>query len=89
MDDITELFIPEIKIFNCNYNLKGIISLPTVDHYTIYLHRVNENDLGLEINLNYYYNGLFHDDEIEIYNKTLVELISSKNGFIFIYEKLN
>ena len=71
IDDITKLFIPEIKIFNCSYNLKGIICLPTVDHYTIYLHRVNENDLGLEINLNYYYNGLFHDGEVEIYKKTL------------------
>ena len=89
IDDITKLFIPEIKIFNCSYNLKGIICLPTVDHYTIYLHRVNENDLGLEINLKYYYNGLFHDGEVEIYKKTLFELISSKNGFIFIYEKLN
>lgn len=89
IDDITKIFITDITIFKCNYNLKGIICLPTDNHYTLYLHQVNENDLDLEISLNYYYNGLFHDGEIENYTKTLFELISSKNGFIFIYEKQN
>ena len=55
----------------------------------MYLHQTNENDLGLKTNLNYYYNGLFRDGEVEIYKKELSDLISEKNGFIFIYEKLN
>ncbi len=89
INDITNIFIADINIFKNIYNLKGIICLPTADHYTLYLHQTNENDLSLETNLNYYYNSLFWDGEVDIYKKELSDLINEKNGFIFIYEKLN
>ena len=63
--------------------------MSTNDHYIVYLHNLQENDLNLEINRNYYYNGLIREGEIINYGHAIKEIIQAYNGIIFINEKIN
>ena len=63
--------------------------MPINDHYTVYLHKLQENDLCLEINRNYYYNDLIREGEIINYDQSIKEIIQAYNEIIFIYEKYN
>ena len=87
-DNTIKIFKEKIEIYKELFTLKSIICIPTDDHYTVYLTNVKDNNcLGLDKNLNYYYNDLYNNGEIIPYDKTLSDLIKKKIGYIFIYEK--
>ena len=56
-------------------------------HYTLFLTNITNNNLKLEKNISYYYDGLYNNGEIIKYNKSLQGLIKDKKGYIFIYTK--
>ena len=86
-DELLKLFKNNIAIYKQNYALKGVICMPSIDHYTVFLTNVYNNLLELKNGTNYYYDGRFNNGEIIEYDNSYNDLLYNKYGYIFIYSK--
>ena len=65
-------------LYNISFTSKGIINMPTNDHFNAYIYNLKENDMNIGINRNYYYNGIIRNAEIIINDlsiKNIIEII--------------
>ena len=62
--------------------------MPSLHHFTLYIHDYIGDRLNLSINVSYYYNDLINDGEIIKIMESIKNIIEIYHGYIFIYMKI-
>ena len=64
IDYIRKIIVEEFKYYNIIYRLRGIISMPSNDHYTATLVNIQTESFSIEKGKSYYYNDNSNNNEI-------------------------
>ena len=64
IDYIKKIIVEEFKYYNIIYRLRGIISMPSNDHYTATLVNIQTESFSIEKGKSYYYNDNSNNNEI-------------------------
>ena len=87
-NNLKKLFKDKIEIFNEAYINVGVICMPLIDHFTLYIANVDYEKCNINKNNKYYYDSLNNDGLINMIKDDIEQIIDSKYGYIFCYKKL-
>ena len=79
-NSLKKFFKEKIEIFNQAYINVGVICMPLVDHFTLFIENVDFEELNISKKKKYYYDSLDNDGLIDNFKDDLEKIIDSKYG---------
>ena len=74
-NNLKKLFKDKIEIFNEAYINVGVICMPLIDHFTLYIANVDYEKCNINKNNKYYYDGLNNDGLINMIKDDIEQII--------------
>ena len=84
---IEHIIVEEFEYSNYKYKLRGIISMPSDDHYAATLIDLQNSSFLMEKGKSYYYNDRRNNNEI-IYLKNWKSILKNEVPILLLYEKV-